>query len=63
MATLVCGGRIRGDKKNGGGKGVGASFLAGTPPRKRLLLTTPRPSCEVGESSAAAAVRQPGPTD
>ncbi|GKB09886.1 hypothetical protein Tco_0843809, partial [Tanacetum coccineum] len=27
----------------------------------RLLLTTPRPSCEVGESSAAAA-RQPGPT-
>ncbi|GJQ90889.1 hypothetical protein Tco_0002028 [Tanacetum coccineum] len=30
-------------------------------PRKRLLLTTPRPSCEVGESSAAAA-RQPGPT-
>ncbi|GJS51840.1 hypothetical protein Tco_0625202 [Tanacetum coccineum] len=35
---------------------------ADTPPRKRLLLTTPRPSCEVGESSAAAAVRQPGPT-
>ncbi|GJV57841.1 hypothetical protein Tco_1458846 [Tanacetum coccineum] len=33
---------------------------ADTPPRKRLLLTTPRPSCEVGESSAAA--RQPGPT-
>ncbi|GKA50114.1 hypothetical protein Tco_0743187 [Tanacetum coccineum] len=31
-------------------------------PRKRLLLTTPRPSCEVGESSAAAAARQPGPT-
>ncbi|GJR43742.1 hypothetical protein Tco_1311845 [Tanacetum coccineum] len=29
---------------------------ADTPPRKRLLLTTPRPSCEVGESSAAAAV-------
>ncbi|GJX43186.1 hypothetical protein Tco_0259862 [Tanacetum coccineum] len=28
---------------------------ADTPPRKRLLLTTPRPSCEVGESSAAAA--------
>ncbi|GJY15439.1 hypothetical protein Tco_0385861 [Tanacetum coccineum] len=27
---------------------------ADTPPRKRLLLTTPRPSCEVGESSAAA---------
>ncbi|GKC29346.1 hypothetical protein Tco_1036640, partial [Tanacetum coccineum] len=34
---------------------------ADTPPRKRLLLTTPRPGCEVGESSAAAA-RQPGPT-
>nr|GEW24238.1 putative reverse transcriptase domain-containing protein [Tanacetum cinerariifolium] len=33
---------------------------ADTPPRKRLLLTTPRPGCEVGESSAAA--RQPGPT-
>ncbi|GJY66198.1 hypothetical protein Tco_0468436 [Tanacetum coccineum] len=33
---------------------------ADTPPRKRLLLTTPRPSCEVWESSAAA--RQPGPT-
>ncbi|GJQ95320.1 hypothetical protein Tco_0006459 [Tanacetum coccineum] len=31
------------------------------PPRKRLLLTTPRPGCEIGESSAAAA-RQPGPT-
>ncbi|GKF27245.1 hypothetical protein Tco_0083139 [Tanacetum coccineum] len=31
---------------------------ADTPPRKRLLLTTPRPGCEVGESSAAA-VRQP----
>ncbi|GJS46747.1 reverse transcriptase domain-containing protein, partial [Tanacetum coccineum] len=27
-----------------------------------LLLTTPRPSCEVGESSAAAAARQSGPT-
>ncbi|GJW05727.1 hypothetical protein Tco_1568150 [Tanacetum coccineum] len=34
---------------------------ADTPPRKRLLLTTPRPSCEVGESSATAAARQPGP--
>ncbi|GJZ22752.1 hypothetical protein Tco_0559791 [Tanacetum coccineum] len=34
---------------------------ANTPPRKRLL-TTPRPGCEVGESSAAAAARQPGPT-
>ncbi|GJR11835.1 putative reverse transcriptase domain-containing protein [Tanacetum coccineum] len=31
-------------------------------PRKRLLLTTPRPGCEVGESSAAAAARQSGPT-
>ncbi|GKF23488.1 hypothetical protein Tco_0075810, partial [Tanacetum coccineum] len=30
---------------------------ADTPPRKRLLLTTPRPGCEVGESSAAAAAR------
>ncbi|GJX81610.1 hypothetical protein Tco_0331091 [Tanacetum coccineum] len=30
--------------------------------RKRLLLTTPRPGCEVGESSVAAAARQPGPT-
>ncbi|GKE98409.1 hypothetical protein Tco_0021760 [Tanacetum coccineum] len=35
---------------------------ADTPPRKRLLLTTPRPECEVRESSAAAATRQPGPT-
>ncbi|GJZ23033.1 hypothetical protein Tco_0560492 [Tanacetum coccineum] len=34
---------------------------ADTPPRKRLLLTTPRPGCEVRESSAAAA-RQLGPT-
>nr|GEU61487.1 transposon Ty3-I Gag-Pol polyprotein [Tanacetum cinerariifolium] len=34
---------------------------ADTLPRKRLLLTAPRPGCEVGESSAAAA-RQPGPT-
>ncbi|GKF87325.1 hypothetical protein Tco_0258202, partial [Tanacetum coccineum] len=34
---------------------------ADTPPRKRLLLTAPRPGCEVEESSAAA-VRQPGPT-
>nr|GFD20745.1 hypothetical protein [Tanacetum cinerariifolium] len=33
---------------------------ADTPPRKRLLLTAPRPGCEVGESSAAAAAaRQP----
>ncbi|GJZ30996.1 hypothetical protein Tco_0576043 [Tanacetum coccineum] len=35
---------------------------ADTPPWKRLLLTAPRPRCEVGESSAAAAARQPGPT-
>ncbi|GJU96204.1 hypothetical protein Tco_1320960 [Tanacetum coccineum] len=35
---------------------------ADTPPRKRLLLTTPRPGCEVEESSAAAAARQTGPT-
>ncbi|GJW51017.1 hypothetical protein Tco_0092368 [Tanacetum coccineum] len=35
---------------------------ADTPPWKRLLLTTPRPECEVGESSADAAARQPGPT-
>ncbi|GJY29827.1 hypothetical protein Tco_0405594 [Tanacetum coccineum] len=27
---------------------------ADTAPRKRLLLTTPRPGCEIGESSAAA---------
>ncbi|GKF75164.1 hypothetical protein Tco_0224608, partial [Tanacetum coccineum] len=35
---------------------------ADMPPSKRLLHTTPRPSCEVGESSIAAAARQPGPT-
>ncbi|GJX62780.1 putative reverse transcriptase domain-containing protein [Tanacetum coccineum] len=35
---------------------------ADTPPRKRLLLTAPRPGCEVGESYAAAVARQPGPT-
>ncbi|GJW34949.1 hypothetical protein Tco_0057869 [Tanacetum coccineum] len=35
---------------------------ADTPPRKRLLLTAPKPRCEVGESSVAAAARQPGPT-
>nr|GEV28446.1 hypothetical protein [Tanacetum cinerariifolium] len=34
---------------------------ADTPPKKRLLLTAPRPGCEFGESSAAA-TRQPGPT-
>ncbi|GJR12452.1 hypothetical protein Tco_0795104 [Tanacetum coccineum] len=33
---------------------------ADTPPQKRLLLTAPRPRCEVGDSSAA--VRQSGPT-
>nr|GFB12010.1 hypothetical protein [Tanacetum cinerariifolium] len=35
---------------------------ADTPPRKRLLLTALTPGCEVGESSAAAVARQPGPT-
>ncbi|GJY55381.1 hypothetical protein Tco_0454496 [Tanacetum coccineum] len=35
---------------------------ADTPPRKRLLLTTPRPGYEIGESSVTAAARQPGPT-
>nr|GEZ68403.1 hypothetical protein [Tanacetum cinerariifolium] len=34
---------------------------AGTPPWNMPLLATPRPGCEVGESSAAAARRQ-GPT-
>nr|GFB55952.1 reverse transcriptase domain-containing protein [Tanacetum cinerariifolium] len=34
---------------------------ADTSPRKRLLLTAPKPGCEVRESSAATA-RQPGPT-
>ncbi|GJV52895.1 putative reverse transcriptase domain-containing protein [Tanacetum coccineum] len=35
---------------------------ADTPPRKRLLLTTPRPGCEIGESSAACCLlRQPDP--
>nr|GEY57099.1 hypothetical protein [Tanacetum cinerariifolium] len=29
---------------------------------KRLLLTAPRPGCEVRESSAAVVARQPGPT-
>nr|GEY00046.1 reverse transcriptase domain-containing protein [Tanacetum cinerariifolium] len=32
-----------------------------TPPQNRPLLATPKPGCEVGESSAAAA-RRPGPT-
>ncbi|GJV63819.1 putative reverse transcriptase domain-containing protein [Tanacetum coccineum] len=35
---------------------------ADTPPRKRILLTTPRHRSKVGESSAAAVARQPGPT-
>ncbi|GJS57575.1 hypothetical protein Tco_0652359 [Tanacetum coccineum] len=35
---------------------------ADTPAQKRLLLTTPRPGCEIRESSVAAAARQPGPT-
>nr|GFC48924.1 hypothetical protein [Tanacetum cinerariifolium] len=35
---------------------------ADTPPRKKLLLTAPRPGYEVEESFAAAAARQPGPT-
>nr|GEX87881.1 hypothetical protein [Tanacetum cinerariifolium] len=34
---------------------------ADTPPRNRPLLATPRPGCEVGESSTADA-RRPGPT-
>ncbi|GJU53881.1 hypothetical protein Tco_1227595 [Tanacetum coccineum] len=32
------------------------------PPRKRACLTTPAPGYEIGESSAAGAARQPGPT-
>ncbi|GKF98657.1 hypothetical protein Tco_0297440 [Tanacetum coccineum] len=32
------------------------------PPLKRLLLIAPKPRCEVGESSAATAARQPWPT-
>ncbi|GJV40531.1 hypothetical protein Tco_1418971 [Tanacetum coccineum] len=35
---------------------------ADTPPRKRLLLTAPTPRVKVGESSVAAAARQPGST-
>nr|GFA55496.1 hypothetical protein [Tanacetum cinerariifolium] len=35
---------------------------ADTLPRKRLLLTAPRPGCKVRESSLAVAARQPGPT-
>ncbi|GKE93464.1 hypothetical protein Tco_1574559 [Tanacetum coccineum] len=33
---------------------------ADVPPRKRLCFTAPAPRFEVGESSAAAAARQPG---
>nr|GEX33845.1 reverse transcriptase domain-containing protein [Tanacetum cinerariifolium] len=32
-------------------------------PRKRVCLTTPAPRFEIGESSAAGAARQPGPTE
>ncbi|GJS02543.1 hypothetical protein Tco_0319051 [Tanacetum coccineum] len=32
------------------------------PPRKRACFTTPAPGCEIRESSAAGAARQPGPT-
>ncbi|GKD05069.1 hypothetical protein Tco_1180043 [Tanacetum coccineum] len=31
-------------------------------PQKRSCFTTPAPGCEIGESSAAGAARQPGPT-
>ncbi|GJW89753.1 hypothetical protein Tco_0167306 [Tanacetum coccineum] len=31
-------------------------------PRKRVCFTTPAPGCEIGESSAAGAARQLGPT-
>ncbi|GJR20833.1 putative reverse transcriptase domain-containing protein [Tanacetum coccineum] len=32
------------------------------PPQKRACFTTPTPGCEIGESSAAGAARQPVPT-
>ncbi|GKD80456.1 hypothetical protein Tco_1347295, partial [Tanacetum coccineum] len=32
------------------------------PPQKRACITTPAPGCEIWESSAAGAARQPGPT-
>ncbi|GJU49033.1 hypothetical protein Tco_1218588 [Tanacetum coccineum] len=32
------------------------------PPRKRACFTTPAPGCEIGESSAVGAARQPRPT-
>ncbi|GJW42875.1 hypothetical protein Tco_0071674 [Tanacetum coccineum] len=34
---------------------------ADTPPRKRLLLTTPRPGCEVGESSLLGSANEISP--
>nr|GEU72953.1 hypothetical protein [Tanacetum cinerariifolium] len=36
---------------------------ADMPPQKRACLTTPSPGFEIGESSAAGAARQPGPTE
>nr|GEU94010.1 putative reverse transcriptase domain-containing protein [Tanacetum cinerariifolium] len=36
---------------------------ANMPPRKRACLTTPAPGFEIGESSAAGAARQSGPTE
>nr|GEW28101.1 hypothetical protein [Tanacetum cinerariifolium] len=36
---------------------------ADMPPQKRTCLTTPTPGFEVGESFAAGAARQPGPTE
>nr|GFC22461.1 hypothetical protein [Tanacetum cinerariifolium] len=36
---------------------------ADMPPRKRACLTTPAPRFEIGESSAAGAARQSGPTE
>nr|GEY51740.1 hypothetical protein [Tanacetum cinerariifolium] len=36
---------------------------ADMPPRKRAFLTALTPGLEIGESSAASAVRQPGPTE
>ncbi|GJW29893.1 hypothetical protein Tco_0046768 [Tanacetum coccineum] len=38
-----------------------AIFEADMPPQKRLLLTTPRPGCEVGESSVCWLSRQQEP--
>nr|GEU42841.1 reverse transcriptase domain-containing protein [Tanacetum cinerariifolium] len=36
---------------------------ADMPPRKRACLTAPTPGFKIGESSAAGAARQPGPTE